>query len=85
MGSPSYSQLSKLCIPHINPFTFSTYDKGLGASGAHPLGTTSQGQDVFWLLIEAIHNSLAIGLIVAAIGTVVDVHFYNVVEDGRAG
>ena len=60
-------------IPHIDPFTFSTYDKGLGASGAHPLGTTSQGQDVFWLLIEAIHNSLTIGLIVAAIGTVVGV------------
>ena len=60
-------------IPHIDPCTFSTYDKGLGASGAHPLGTTSQGQDVFWLLIEAIHNSLTIGLIVAAIGTVVGV------------
>lgn len=60
-------------IPHVNPFTFSTYDKGLGASAAHLLGTTSQGQDVFWLLIEGIHNSLTIGLIVALIGTVVGV------------
>ena len=60
-------------FPHINPFTFNTYDKGLGASGEHWLGTTALGQDVVWLLIEAIHNSLTIGLIVAAIGTVVGV------------
>lgn len=31
------------------------------------------GQDVVWLLIEAIHNSLVIGLIVAFLGTVVGV------------
>ena len=31
------------------------------------------GQDVLWLLIESIHNSLVIGLIVATIGTVVGV------------
>jgi len=31
------------------------------------------GQDIFWLLIEAIHNSLLIGLTVALIGTVVGV------------
>ena len=31
------------------------------------------GQDIVWLLIEAIHNSLMIGLIVATIGTVVGV------------
>lgn len=60
-------------IPHINPFIFSTYPKGLGVSLQNPLGTTSQGQDVFWLLIESIHNSLLIGLIVALIGTVVGV------------
>ena len=46
----------------------------LGASaGAYWLGTTSMGQDVVWLLIEAIHNSLVIGLIVAFLGTVVGV------------
>ena len=60
-------------IPHINPFTFNTYEPKLGASAAHWLGTTSMGQDVVWLLIEAIHNSLLIGLIVALIGTVVGV------------
>lgn len=60
-------------FPHINPFTYNTYPDKLGASFAHPLGTTSMGQDVTWLLIEAIHNSLVIGLIVATIGTVVGV------------
>jgi peptide/nickel transport system permease protein len=60
-------------IPHDDPFNFNTFDPKLGASLAHPLGTTSMGQDVRWLLIEAIHNSLVIGLIVATIGTVVGV------------
>ena len=60
-------------IPHINPFTFNTYDKNLPPSWEHWLGTTALGQDVLWLLIEAIHNSLSIGLIVAFLGTVVGV------------
>ena len=60
-------------FPHTDPFTFNTYPNNLGASGEHWLGTTSMGQDVVWLLIEAIHNSLLIGLIVATIGTVVGV------------
>jgi peptide/nickel transport system permease protein len=60
-------------IPHINPFSYNTYPAKLNPSPAHWLGTTSMGQDVFWLLIEAIHNSLMIGLIVALIGTVLGV------------
>lgn len=60
-------------IPHINPFTFNSYTGKLKPSLQHILGTTSMGQDVLWLLIEAIHNSLLIGLIVATIGTVVGV------------
>ena len=60
-------------LPHINPFAYNSYPKKLLPSLAHWLGTTSMGQDIFWLLIEAIHNSLVIGLIVATIGTVVGV------------
>ncbi|MDI6618492.1 MAG: ABC transporter permease [Clostridiales bacterium] len=60
-------------FPHVNPFTFDTYASRLGPSSEHWLGTSSMGQDVYWLLIEAIHNSLLIGLIVATIGTVVGV------------
>lgn len=60
-------------IPHVNPFTYNSFPKKLNPSWDHFLGTTSMGQDIFWLLIEAIHNSLSIGLIVAAIGTVVGV------------
>lgn len=60
-------------IPHQDPFFFNTYPNQLPPSAEHPLGTTSRGQDVFWLLVEAIHNSLMIGLIVAAIGTTVGV------------
>ena len=60
-------------IPHTDPFPNNIRMKNLPPSAEHWLGTTSQGQDIFWLLIEAIHNSLTIGFIVAAIGTVVGV------------
>ena len=35
-------------------------------SWAYPLGTTSRGQDVFWLLTFAIRNTLLFGLVFAA-------------------
>ena len=60
-------------IPHADPFPNNIRMKNKPMSAEHWLGTTSQGQDIFWLLIEAIHNSLSIGFIVAAIGTVVGV------------
>ena len=60
-------------IPHADPFPNNIRMKNKPISAEHWLGTTSQGQDIFWLLIEAIHNSLTIGFIVAAIGTVVGV------------
>ena len=60
-------------FPHTDPFPNNIRMKNLAPSAEHWLGTTSQGQDIFWLLIEAIHNSLTIGFIVAAIGTVVGV------------
>ncbi len=60
-------------LPHTNPFPNVIKEKNLPPSSAHWLGTTAQGQDIFWLLIEGIHNSLSIGLIVALLGTVVGV------------
>lgn len=60
-------------IPHENPFPNNIRAKNLAPSMEHFFGTTSQGQDIFWLLIEAIHNSLSIGFIVAFLGTVVGV------------
>ena len=60
-------------IPHADPIPNNIRMKNKPMSAEHWLGTTSQGQDIFWLLIEAIHNSLTIGFIVAAIGTVVGV------------
>lgn len=65
--------IRSIFYPHTNPFTYNTYPNNLGVSAEHWLGTTSMGQDIVWLLIEAIHNSLMIGLIVATIGTVVGV------------
>ena len=60
-------------FPHADPFPNNIRMKNKPPSMENWLGTTSQGQDIFWLLIEAIHNSLTIGFIVAAIGTVAGV------------
>ena len=60
-------------IPHVNPFSYNTYSPKLGISAYHWLGTTTMGQDIAWLLVEAIHNSLSIGFLVALLGTVVGV------------
>lgn len=56
-------------LPHVDPFSFNSYPSKLKPSSENWLGTTSMGQDIFWLLVESIHNSLLIGLIVATIGT----------------
>jgi peptide/nickel transport system permease protein len=60
-------------FPHENPVLFFTYERALPPNAVNWLGTTTLGQDIFWLLINAIHNSLTIGLIVATIGTTVGV------------
>ncbi len=60
-------------FPHVDPFLYNSYPPKLGVSAEHWLGTTSMGQDILWQLIDAIHNSLTIGLIVATLGTVVGV------------
>ena len=60
-------------IPHTDPFPNNIRMKNLPPSAEHFFGTTYQGQDIFWLLIEAIHNSLMIGFMVAFLGTVVGV------------
>lgn len=60
-------------FPHADPFLNNTFPSKLPPGDGHLLGTTSMGQDIWWMLVEAIHNSLLIGLIVATIGTVVGV------------
>ena len=60
-------------IPHTDPFPQNIRMKDLPPSAEHFFGTTKMGQDIFWLLIEAIHNSLMIGFMVAFLGTVIGV------------
>ena len=42
-------------------------------SWAHALGTTSLGQDIFWLLTLAVRNSLILGVTVAFLSTLIGV------------
>lgn len=63
-------------FPHADVILYNTYPKKLDGFTTdstgyfHLLGTTGMGQDTFWLLVEALRNSLQIGLITACIGTV---------------
>ncbi len=53
--------------------TLSAFKKNQAPSWEHLLGTNKQGQDIFWLLIESIHNSMILGIMVAAAATAIGV------------
>ncbi|RYG87008.1 MAG: ABC transporter permease [Alphaproteobacteria bacterium] len=48
----------------VDPSAQATYLKNLPPSWDHLLGTTAIGQDIFWFLVEAIRNSLTLGILV---------------------
>src|SRR6266568_4728972 len=59
-------------LPHFapdDPRSWNTVPRNLQPSQAHFLGTTSLGQDTFWLLTYAVQNSLLIGVVVAFFAT----------------
>jgi len=60
--------LGGLILPFFapaDPALQSTYLKNMPVSWMHWLGTNSLGQDIFWLLVFAIRNSLILGVLVA--------------------
>ena len=56
-----------------DPTTWNLLPSNLPASPQHLFGTTDLGQDTFWFLVLAVHNSLIIGLIVATLATTIGV------------
>ena len=54
-----------------DPAMQSTYMKNMPLSAEHILGTNSLGQDIFWLLLFSIRNSLILGGIVAVGVTII--------------
>jgi peptide/nickel transport system permease protein len=59
--------LGGLILPFFapaDPSMQSTYAKNMPLSWMHLLGTNSLGQDIFWLLVVAIRNSLILGVLV---------------------
>ena len=56
-----------------DPLVWYTVPRNQSPSGTYWLGTTSLGQDIFWLLTYAIRNSLILGLIVAGLSTAIGV------------
>jgi peptide/nickel transport system permease protein len=55
----------------VNPSQQGVYMKNLPISLDHILGTNSQGQDIFWFLVFAIRNSLALGVAVSICVTII--------------
>lgn len=49
----------------VDPSIQGSYSRNMAPSLAHPLGTNALGQDIFWFLVFAIRNSLALGVVVA--------------------
>ena len=65
-----------LVLPRFSPYNaidWNVVPRNLPASKVHIFGTTSLGQDTFWLLTFAIQNSLFIGVIVAFFSTAIGV------------
>lgn len=56
-----------------DPRAWQTYPRNLAPGWDHLMGTTSLGQDIFWLLTWAIRNSLLLGIIVAFFSTLIGV------------
>lgn len=66
--------LGSLILPVFNdvdPSQQGTYFKNMPISAAHPLGTNSQGQDIFWFLVFAVRNSLMLGVTVSIFTTLI--------------
>lgn len=60
--------LASLILPFFNqvdPSKQGTYFKNMPMSWEHPLGTNSQGQDIFWFLVFSLRNSLLLGIAVS--------------------
>jgi len=63
-------------FPHFSPYNpkrWNQVPRDIPPCWKYPLGTTSLGQDLFWLLTFALQNSLILGITVATISTFVGV------------
>jgi len=68
--------LGSLILPyftHLNPTAQGTYFKNLPVSWKHPLGTNSLGQDIFWVIVFAVRNSLLLGVSVSLIVNLISI------------
>jgi peptide/nickel transport system permease protein len=68
--------LGSLILPFftdVNPTAQGTYPKSLPPSREHPLGTNSLGQDIFWIMVFSVRNSLLLGISVSIFITILAV------------
>ena len=68
--------LGSLIMPFfttVNPTAQGTYFKSLPMSLQHPLGTNSLGQDIMWVIIFSVRNSLLLGVSVSFVVTIISI------------
>jgi peptide/nickel transport system permease protein len=57
----------------VNPKAQGTYFKNLPMSAEHPLGTNTLGQDIMWVLIFSVRNSLLLGVTVSVVINIISI------------
>lgn len=67
-----------------DPTVWNLLPSDLAPSAQHLFGTTDLGQDTFWFLVFAVRNSMIIGLITAALSTVIGV-FVGLIAGYKGG
>jgi peptide/nickel transport system permease protein len=68
--------LGSLILPFftdVNPTAQGTYFKSLPMSLKHPLGTNSLGQDIMWVIIFSVRNSLMLGVSVSFVVSIISI------------
>lgn len=66
--------LGSLILPFftdVNPTAQGTYFKSLPMNWKHPLGTNTLGQDIMWIIIFAVRNSLLLGIAVSILVNII--------------
>ncbi len=77
-----YAFIGSLVSPYP-PYGINYVPRDLPPSLKYPFGTTTMGQDVFWLTAYALKNSLIVGFIAALVNTLIAILFGSIAGTTR--
>lgn len=71
IGMITYAYILPYFSPYKDPMRWNQVPADLPPSSSYPFGTTTLGQDLFWMCSFALRNSISFGVITSAISTVI--------------